>query len=86
MRREFSRQSNDVKEVEKLECRTGLGLVDRCGKPFAPQELLTMRDALIAAAEVDSDIMEAVRVQDKEILMTSNRQNTRCVDVAQLHA
>ena len=73
MRGEFPCQGNYVKEVEKLECRAGLGLVDGCGKPFTPQELLTMGDSLVATAEVHSDIMKAVRVQDNEVLMPRNR-------------
>ena len=73
MCRQFPRQCNDVEEVQKSESRASLRLVDSRGKPFAPQQLLSMRDPLIATTEVDGDVMEAVGVQDDEILMTCNR-------------
>lgn len=74
MRREFTCQSDCVKNLQHTECGARLGLVNCRRKPFTPEQLEAIAHTVFAPTEVDRDVVESVRVNDGEILVPGLRK------------
>jgi hypothetical protein len=62
-------KTEKVKLVEKSECRARLRLKRGCWPPRSAQELPFVGDSWIAAAEVNVDEMDPIRMKNDEILV-----------------
>ena len=83
---QFAGECDDVKNFQQPQSGAGLGCVDRSWEPLASEELLTIWYASLAATEIDSYIVNSVRVKDDEVLVSGLGSDTLAAKVVEGHA
>lgn len=55
-----------------------------CWEPIHPKELLSCRNAMLASAEIDRNVVDTGRIDNGEVFVAGIRSDTVLVDMTEL--